>query len=64
MIHPALDATGTKHASWWIVRSLAKHSHLNCISHLLRRIPYMRLPRDKTKLRLQSNKASTITRQP
>lgn len=46
-----LDATDTKHAPWYIIRSDNKRAaRLNCISHLLSVIPYKKLKRDKVKL--------------
>lgn len=46
-----LDATDTKHAPWFIVRSDdKKRARLNCISHLLSRIPYEKVSRTKVKL--------------
>jgi polyphosphate kinase len=46
-----LEATDSKHAPWYIVRSDDKRkARLNCISHLLSMIPYGRVPREKTKL--------------
>ena len=46
-----MKATDTKHAPWYIVRSDDKKSaRLNCISHLLRLIPYGKVPREKVKL--------------
>lgn len=52
-----LEATDTKHAPWYIVRSDDKRrARLNCISHLLELIPYKRLPRGKLKLPTRSKK--------
>jgi len=46
-----LEATDTKHAPWYIVRSDNKRkARLNCITHLLSLIPYKKLPRDKIKI--------------
>src|SRR5499425_823454 len=46
-----LKATDTKHAPWYIVRSDdKKRARLNCISHLLKLIPYKKVPREKVKL--------------
>jgi len=46
-----LDATDTKHAPWNIVLSDdKKRARLNCIAHLLKLIPYKKLPREKVKL--------------
>ena len=52
-----LDATDTEHAPWHIVRSDSKkRARLNCISHLLSRIPYDELPREKVVLGRRSMK--------
>lgn len=52
-----LEATDTKHAPWYVVRSDdKKRARLNCITHLLSLIPYKRLPREKVKLPNRSNK--------
>jgi polyphosphate kinase 2 len=52
-----LDATDSKHAPWYIVRSdNKKAARLNCISHLLSVIPYKKIKRDKVKLPDRSNK--------
>ena len=46
-----LAATDTRHAPWYIVRSDdKKRARLNCISHLLSRIPYGKIPREKVRL--------------
>jgi polyphosphate kinase 2 len=46
-----LDATDTKHGPWHILRSDdKKRARLNCITHLLSRIPYKKLKREKIKL--------------
>ncbi|OAI41747.1 polyphosphate kinase [Planctomycetaceae bacterium SCGC AG-212-D15] len=46
-----LEATDTKYAPWCIVPSDDKRrARLNCISHLLDRIPYKKLPRKRVKL--------------
>ena len=51
-----LEATDTKHAPWCIVRSDDKRrARLNCISHLLRSIPYEEVRRDKVKLPKRSH---------
>ena len=45
------DATDTKHAPWYVVRSDDKRrARLNCISHILGLIPHKKLPHDKVKL--------------
>jgi polyphosphate kinase 2 len=52
-----LKATDVKHAPWYIVRSEdKKRARLNCISHLLKTIPYKRLSREKVKLPDRSDK--------
>ncbi len=41
-----LDATDTKHAPWWILRSDdKKRARLNAIRHILKLIPHKKLPR-------------------
>jgi polyphosphate kinase 2 len=46
-----LEATDSKHAPWHIVRSDDKRrARLNCISHVLKSIPYKRVDRAKVKL--------------
>jgi len=45
------EATNTKYAPWYIVRSDDKRqARLNCIRHLLSLIPYTKLPQEKPKL--------------
>lgn len=52
-----LDATDTKDAPWTIVRTDDKRrGRLNCIAHLLERIPYKKVDHDKVKLPKRSNK--------
>jgi len=52
-----LEATDTKHAPWYLVRSDdKKRARLNCITHLLSLIPYKKLPREKIKIPSRSNK--------
>jgi polyphosphate kinase len=52
-----LDATDTKNAPWYIVRSDdKKRARLNCITHLLTLIPYKKIPRKKIKLPRRSMK--------
>jgi polyphosphate kinase 2 len=52
-----LDATDTKHAPWYILRSDdKKRARLNCIKHILDQIPYKDLPREKVKLPKRSDK--------
>jgi polyphosphate kinase 2 len=54
-----LEATDTKHAPWYLVRSDSKReARLNCISHLLSLIPYKKAPREKIKLPKRSDKGS------
>jgi len=46
-----LDATDTKHAPWYIIRSNdKKKARLNCLSHFLSLIPYKKVPKEKVKL--------------
>jgi hypothetical protein len=52
-----LDATDTPWAPWYIVRSDSKtHARLNCISHLLRLIPYEVTEHPKVKMPKRSMK--------
>jgi polyphosphate kinase len=45
------EATNTKYAPWYIVRSDDKRrARLNCIRHLLGQVPYKKLSREKAKL--------------
>jgi polyphosphate kinase len=54
-----LEATDSKHAPWYIVRSDdKKKARLNCITHLLRMIPYGKVPREKVKLPKRKSKNS------
>lgn len=54
-----LDATDTKHAPWNVVVSDdKKRARLNCIAHLLKLLPYKRVPREKVKLPKRSNKGA------
>jgi polyphosphate kinase 2 len=54
-----LKATDSKHAPWFIVRSDdKKRARLNCIRHLLKQIPYKKLPREKIKLPNRSAKGA------
>ena len=54
-----LEATDTKHAPWYIVRSDNKRkARLNCIAHLLSMIPYGKVPREKVKLPKRRTKDS------
>ena len=46
-----LEATDTRDAPWYIVRTDDKRSaRLNCISHILSQIPYKKAPREKVRL--------------
>jgi hypothetical protein len=50
-------ATNSKHARWYVVRSEDKRrARLNCISHLLKTIPYKRLSPERVKLPKRSEK--------
>jgi polyphosphate kinase 2 (PPK2 family) len=52
-----LEATDTKAAPWYIVRSDDKRkARLNAIAHILSMIPYKKVPREKVKLPKRSNK--------
>jgi polyphosphate kinase 2 len=52
-----LEATDSKDAPWYVVRSDDKRrARLNCIAHLLSLIPYKEVPRDKIKLPKRSDK--------
>jgi polyphosphate kinase 2 len=52
-----LEATDIEEAPWHIVRSDDKRrGRLNCISHLLRLIPYEKAPREEVKLPRRSDK--------
>jgi len=52
-----LDATDTKHAPWYLVRSdNKKQARLNCIKHLLNQIPYKKVSYKKVKLPKRSHK--------
>jgi polyphosphate kinase len=52
-----LNATDTKFAPWYILRSDNKRrARLNCISHLLSMIPYQKVPREKVKVPNRSKK--------
>jgi len=54
-----LLATDSKHAPWYIVRSDdKKKARLNCITHLLSKIPYGKVPREKVKLPKRESKGS------
>jgi polyphosphate kinase len=52
-----LKATHSRHAPWHIIRSDDKRrARLNCISHLLERIPYKRVKAERVKLPPRSEK--------
>jgi len=52
-----LEATDSKHAPWYLIRSDDKRrARLNCISHFLSLIPYKKVPRDQVKLPKRSEK--------
>jgi polyphosphate kinase 2 len=52
-----LEATDTKDAPWYVVRSDDKRrARLNCIAHLLSLVHYKEAPRDKVKLPKRSSK--------
>jgi polyphosphate kinase 2 len=52
-----LEATDSEHAPWYVVRSNDKRrARLNCISHILKLIPYKKLARTRVKLPKRSNK--------
>jgi hypothetical protein len=54
-----LEATDTKFAPWYLVRSDDKRTaRLNCISHFLSLIPYKKAPREKIKLPKRSEKGA------
>jgi polyphosphate kinase 2 len=54
-----LEATDTKHAPWYVLRSDDKRrARLNCIAHLLKLIPYKRLSRERVKLPKRSMKGA------
>jgi len=54
-----LEATDSKHAPWYIVRSDDKRkARLNCISHLLSMIPYGKVPQEKVELPKRKSKDS------
>src|SRR5215813_10551793 len=52
-----LEKTDSRHAPWHIVRSDDKRrARLNCIAHILRSIPYKKVPHAKVKLPKRSGK--------
>jgi len=51
------EATDTKHAPWRLIRSDDKRrARLNVISHILKTIPYKKVPREKVKLPKRTHK--------
>jgi polyphosphate kinase 2 len=54
-----LKATDSKHAPWYILRSDdKKRARLNCLAHILNRIPHKKVPREKVKLPKRSMKGA------
>jgi len=54
-----LEATDTKSAPWYLLRSDdKKRARLNCISHLLSLVPYEETPAEKVKLPKRSEKGA------
>jgi len=52
-------ATDTKYAPWYVLRSEdKKRARLNCIAHLLKLIPYKKVPREKIRLPKRSMKGA------
>jgi polyphosphate kinase 2 len=52
-----LDATDSRHAPWYIVRSDDKRrARLNCISHILKLIPFEKMKHEKVRLPKRSDK--------
>ena len=52
-----LEATDTKRAPWFILRSDDKRrARLNCVAHILDLIPYKKVPREKVRLPKRSMK--------
>jgi hypothetical protein len=51
-----LKTTDGKHAPWFVIRSDdKKKARLNCIAHLLSKIPNGKVPREKVKLPPRDN---------
>jgi len=51
-----LEKTDTKHAPWYLVRSDdKKRARLNCIAHILSKIPHKKIKRKKVQLPARSN---------
>jgi polyphosphate kinase 2 len=60
-----LEATDTKHAPWWILRSDdKKRARLNAIRHILTLLPHKKLPRKKIKLPARSKAGAYDDRAP
>jgi hypothetical protein len=60
-----LEATDTKHAPWYVLRSDdKKRARLNCIRQLLSLIPYKELPRQKIRLPKRSTKEAYDDQKP
>jgi hypothetical protein len=54
-----LKTTNSRHAPWFIVRSDDKRrGRLNCISHILKSIPYKKIRRSKVELPGRSKKGA------
>jgi polyphosphate kinase 2 len=54
-----LEATDTEDAPWHILRSDdKKRARLNCIAHILSKIPYKKVPREKVELPKRSTKGA------
>jgi polyphosphate kinase 2 len=54
-----MDATDTKWAPWYVLRSDdKKRARLNCIRHILNQIPYKAVPHEKVKLPKRSMKGA------
>ena len=53
-----LEATDTKHASWYVLRSDdKKRARFSCLAHILNLIPQKKLLREKVKLPSRSMEA-------
>ena len=54
-----LDATDSEHAPWHILNSDdKKRARLNCLAHILKLIPYKKVPREKVDLPERSKKGA------
>jgi polyphosphate kinase 2 len=52
-----LEATDSKHAPWYLIRSDDKRkARLNCLAHFLKLVGYKKVPREKVKLPKRSEK--------